>query len=178
MNNIVTNLNSLDNTFKSGVNFVKSVKDCESLLNVVENSGYIRLRLALRVIGYIQTGFSIFVALYFLYLLIVSGGHREGRLVHMWKHYHKNIITLLITFIIIIVIYQLLDTYVKHYIENLMVEQIDNIIGCSMELVKRISNNEINNHENQVQDATNVIPNNINNNKDTNMNMGNMYSYN
>lgn len=172
MNNIMTDLNSIDNAFKSGVNFVKSVKDCDSLLNAVENSGYIRLRLALRVLGYIQTGFSIFVALYLLYLLIVSGGHREGRLAHMWKHNRKSIIALFVVLLIIIVIYQLLNTYIKHYIEILMAQQIDNIIGCSMELVKRISENDIHHPKDKVQDVTNIISDNVK------MDMGNMYPYN
>lgn len=172
MNNIVADLNSLDNAFKSGVDFVKSVKDCDALLQAVENSGYIRLRMALRVIGYIQTGFSIFVGLYLLYLLMVSGGHRDGRLAHMWKHNHKSIVTVLVVLLIIVVIYQLLNTYVKHYIEILMAQQIDNIIGCSIELVKRISEHDIHHPKDKVQDATNVISD------DVNMDMGSMYRYN
>lgn len=175
MNNFATNLNSLDTAFKNGVDFVKSVKDCEVLLEAVENSGYIRLRMALNVIGRIQTGFFIFTVFYLLYLLMVSGGHRDGRFHHMWKHHHKSIITLFVVLTVIVITYQVLNAYVKHYIEIFMAKQIDNIIGCSMELVKRISDNHIQNPNNQVKDATNLIPN------ETNATMEeteNMYPYN
>lgn len=172
MNNFSSDLNSLKTAFQYGVDFVKSVKDCDDLLNAVENSGYVRLRVALRLVGYIQIGFSIFVVLYLAYLVMINGGHREGRLAYVWKHNRRSIIGVLVVLVIIIIVYQVLNTYIKHYIESLMIDQVDNIIGCSMELVKRISTNDMNHRSmSKVQNATNVLSDKMQ------MSAENMYPY-